>query len=110
MKERKVVAVLFADLVDSTRLTAGADPEQARGATLTRFYDATAEEIEAAGGTLEKFVGDAVLAVFGAPVAQEDHAERAFHVALAMQRRRAEVGEDSSCASGSKPAKSWSAA
>jgi DNA-binding SARP family transcriptional activator len=88
--ERKVVTVLFADLVGSTELTTAADPERAR-ALLDRYFDAMAEEIEAAGGTVEKFVGDAVLAVFGAPVAQEDHTERALHVALAMQRRLAEL-------------------
>ena len=83
--ERKVATVLFADLVDSTGLGEG-DPEQTR-ALLERFYAATAEEVEQAGGTVEKFAGDAVMAAFGAPVALEDHAERALHAALAMQRR-----------------------
>ena len=64
-------------------------PERTR-ALLDRFYDAMAEEIEAAGGTVEKFVGDAVMAAFGAPAAQEDHAERALHAALSMRRRLAE--------------------
>jgi class 3 adenylate cyclase len=83
--ERKVATVLFADLVDSTGLGEG-DPEQTR-ALLERFYAAMAEEVEQAGGTVEKFAGDAVMAAFGAPVALEDHAERALHAALAMQRR-----------------------
>ena len=83
--ERKVATVLFADLVDSTGLGEG-DPEQTR-ALLERFYAAMAEEVEHAGGTVEKFAGDAVMAAFGAPVALEDHAERALHAALAMQRR-----------------------
>ena len=54
---------------------------------LERFYDAMSDEIGRTGGTVEKFVGDAVMAVFGVPVALEDHAERALHAALAMQRR-----------------------
>ena len=61
--ERKVATVLFADLVDSTGLGEG-DPEQTR-ALLERFYAAMAEEVEQAGGTVEKFAGDAVMAAFG---------------------------------------------
>jgi class 3 adenylate cyclase len=56
-------------------------------ALLNRFYDAIAAEIASAGGTVEKFVGDAVMAAFGAPAAQEDHAGRALHAVLSMQRR-----------------------
>src|SRR6185369_13228831 len=66
------------------------DPERTR-AMLERFYDAMAAEIERAGGTVEKFVGDAVMAAFGAPAALEDHAERALHASLAMQRRLREL-------------------
>ena len=89
-EERKLVTVLFADLVGSTALVSDEDPERVR-VRLERFYDAMAEEIERTGGTVEKFAGDAVMAVFGAPVALEDHAERALHAALAMQRRLQEL-------------------
>jgi class 3 adenylate cyclase len=91
--ERKVATVLFADLVGSTVLGSEQDPERTR-ALLDRFYDAMAEEIELAGGTVEKFVGDAVMAAFGAPAALEDHAERALHAALGMQRRLHELFGD----------------
>jgi class 3 adenylate cyclase len=86
--------VLFADLVGSTELAGSQDPERTR-AVLNRFYDAMAVEIAGAGGTVEKFVGDAVVAAFGAPAAQEDHAERALHAALSMQRRLDELFGDS---------------
>src|SRR6266516_799000 len=87
--ERKLATVLFVDLVGSTEL-GEQDPERTR-ALLERYYDAAAEAIETAGGTLEKFVGDAVLAAFGAPAGQEDHAERALHAALAVRARCAEL-------------------
>jgi class 3 adenylate cyclase/tetratricopeptide (TPR) repeat protein len=85
-EERKVATVLFADLVGSTALGSEQDPERTR-VLLDRFYEAMSDEIELAGGTVEKFVGDAVMAAFGAPAALEDHAERALHAALGMQRR-----------------------
>ena len=91
--ERKFVTVIFADLVGSTRLGGSQDPERTR-ALLERFYDAMADELDTAGGTVEKFAGDAVMAVFGAPASLEDHAERALHAALAMQRRLREVFAD----------------
>jgi class 3 adenylate cyclase len=90
IEERKLATVLFADLVGSTARADSEDPERMR-VLLERFYDAMAEEIERAGGTVEKFAGDAVMAVFGAPNALEDHAERALHAALAMQRRLAQL-------------------
>jgi class 3 adenylate cyclase/tetratricopeptide (TPR) repeat protein len=92
-EERKLATVLFADLVGSTELAGSQDPERTR-ALLNRFYDAMASEITEVGGTIEKFVGDAVMAAFGAPAAQEDHAERALHAALSMQRRLAELFGD----------------
>jgi class 3 adenylate cyclase len=85
--ERKLATILFADLAGSTALASGEqDPERTR-ARLERFYEAMSAEIESAGGTVEKFAGDAVMAAFGAPEALEDHAERALHTALSMQRR-----------------------
>ena len=84
--ERKLATMLFADLVGSTELAASQDAERTR-VMLDRFYDAMEAEIRQAGGTVEKFAGDAVMAAFGVPVAQEDHIERALHAALAMRRR-----------------------
>jgi len=84
-EERKLATVLFADLVGSTALADSQDAERTR-AVLNRFYDAMSEEIGNAGGTVEKFIGDAVMAAFGAPAAQEDHAHRALHAALSMRR------------------------
>jgi len=84
--ERKLATVIFADLVGSTERAGSQDPERTR-AVLDRFYEAMAGEIDTAGGTVEKFAGDAVMAAFGAPTSLEDHAERALHAALAMQRR-----------------------
>jgi class 3 adenylate cyclase len=91
--ERKLATVLFADLVGSTQLAGSRDPEHTR-ALLDRFYDAMADEIGAAGGTIEKYAGDAVMAVFGVPAAYEDHAERALGAALAMRARLAELFGD----------------
>ncbi|MGH3052679.1 MAG: AAA family ATPase, partial [Gaiellaceae bacterium] len=92
--ERKLATILFADLVGSTALGASQDPERTR-ALLDRFYEAMAAEIESAGGTVEKFAGDAVMAAFGAPAAHEDDAERALHAALAMRRKLEELFADS---------------
>ena len=92
-EERKLVTVLFADLVGSTAYAGDRDPERVR-VQLERFYEAMRVEIERTGGTVEKFAGDAVMAVFGAPAALEDHAERALHAALAMQERLHELFGD----------------
>ncbi|MEP7041203.1 MAG: adenylate/guanylate cyclase domain-containing protein, partial [Chloroflexota bacterium] len=88
--ERKLATVIFADLVGSTALAGSQDAERTRR-VLERFYDAMAAEIDIAGGTVEKFAGDAVMAAFGAPTSLEDHAERSLHAALAMQRRMREL-------------------
>ena len=86
IEERKLVTALFADLVSSTELAARLDPEEL-SAVVRPFLLAMTEEIERFGGTLEKYAGDAVVAVFGAPVAHEDDPERAVRAALAMQER-----------------------
>jgi class 3 adenylate cyclase/tetratricopeptide (TPR) repeat protein len=82
--ERKLATVLFVDLVGSTALVSGADPEVVRR-RMTRFFDEVSHGIETHGGFVEKYAGDAVLAVFGVPQAHEDDAERAVRAALAIQ-------------------------
>src|SRR3954467_10358777 len=79
--ERKVVSVLFCDLAGFTAASESADPEDVR-ARLQPYYRLLRKEIEFFGGTVEKFVGDAVMAVFGAPAAHEDDAERAVRAGL----------------------------
>ena len=81
--ERRLVSVLFADLVGFTTLAEGRDPEETRD-LLTRYFGVARDVIERYGGTVEKFIGDAVMAVWGAPVAQEDDAERAVRAALEL--------------------------
>src|SRR6059058_1790903 len=83
-EERKVVTILFTDLVGSTAQAEGLDPEDVR-ATLSSYYAQLRAELERHGGTVEKFIGDAVMAVFGAPVSHEDDAERAVRAALAIR-------------------------
>ena len=80
-EERKVVTVLFVDLVGSTAQGDRRDPEDVR-ATLVPFYDGLRVDIERYGGRVEKFIGDAVMALFGAPVTHEDDPERAVRAAL----------------------------
>jgi class 3 adenylate cyclase/tetratricopeptide (TPR) repeat protein len=81
--ERKLATVLFADLVGSTELLAGQDPEITRR-RVTRFFDGVQQCIETHGGTVEKFAGDAVMAAFGIPLAHEDDAERAVRAAFGI--------------------------
>ena len=89
-EERKVVTILFTDLVGSTARAEGLDPEDVR-ATLSAYYAQLRAELERHGGTVEKFIGDAVMAVFGAPVSHEDDPERAVRAALAI---RDSVGDE----------------
>src|SRR6266498_1637409 len=83
-EERKIVTVLFADVVDSTATADERDPEDVRAA-LRPQVARMREELERFGGTFEKYIGDAVMAVFGAPVAHEDDPERAVRAALAIR-------------------------
>jgi class 3 adenylate cyclase len=92
-EERKVVTVLFADVSGSTALGEQLDPERLR-ALLGAYFAAMAAVIQSWGGTVEKYIGDAVMAVFGVPTVREDDAERALHAALEMQSRLAELNVD----------------
>ncbi|MGH3053726.1 MAG: adenylate/guanylate cyclase domain-containing protein, partial [Gaiellaceae bacterium] len=82
--ERRVVTVLFADLVGFTSRAEALDPEDVR-ALLAPYWERLRGELELRGGTVEKFIGDAVMALFGAPVAHEDDPERAVRAALAIR-------------------------
>ena len=82
--ERRVLTVLFADLVDSTSLVESLDPEAARD-LLSETFRRLAAEVRRFGGTLEKYIGDAIFAVFGYPTGHDDDAARAVRAALAMR-------------------------
>src|SRR5256884_5458092 len=79
--ERRLVSVLFADLVGFTSLSDTRDPEDVRD-LLTRYFETSREVVGRYGGTVDKFIGDAVVAVWGTPAAHEDDAERAVRAAL----------------------------
>ena len=81
--ERRLVTVLFADLVGFTTLAEGRDPEAVRE-LLTHYFELTRDIIERYGGTVEKFIGDAVMAVWGTPIAHEDDAERGVRAGLEL--------------------------
>ena len=83
-EERKIVTVLFADLVGFTSRSERMDVEDVRG-TLAPYHALLREQLEHYGGTVEKFIGDAVMALFGAPVAHEDDPERAVRAALSIR-------------------------
>jgi adenylate/guanylate cyclase family protein/double zinc ribbon protein len=92
-EERKVISVLFADLVGFTSRAEKLDPEDVR-ALPSPYYARLRLELERHGGTVEKFIGDAVVALFGAPVAHEDDPERAVRAALAIREAIAELNEN----------------
>ena len=91
-RERKVVTVLFADLVGFTARAEELDPEDVE-AILRPYHEGLRTELERFGGTVEKFIGDAVVALFGAPLAHEDDPERAVRAALAIRDWAREQGE-----------------
>jgi class 3 adenylate cyclase len=91
-EERRVVSVLFVDLVGFTSRAEQLDPEDVR-TMLTRYHERARAEIERFGGVVEKFIGDAVMALFGAPVAYGDDAERAVRAALSVCDAIADMNE-----------------
>jgi class 3 adenylate cyclase/tetratricopeptide (TPR) repeat protein len=91
-EERKVVTVLFADLAGSTELAARLDPERFRE-VIGAFYQMVSGELESLRGRVEKFVGDAVMAVFGLPTSHEDDAIRAIRAGFIIRDRTSRLGE-----------------
>jgi adenylate cyclase len=92
-EQRKVVTILFADLSGSTPLAERLDPEDLRR-VLASYFSQLSRQIRRYEGTIDKYIGDAVMAVFGAPLSHEDDAERAIHAALAMHRSIAKLNDD----------------
>jgi class 3 adenylate cyclase/tetratricopeptide (TPR) repeat protein len=93
VSERRLVTVLFADLVGFTPLSESRDPEEVRE-LLSRYFDTARRLIGLYGGTVEKFIGDAVMAVWGTPVATEDDAERAVRAGLDLIAAVTALGDD----------------
>ena len=93
VSERRLVSVLFADLVGFTTLSESRDAEEVRE-LLTRYFDTCRRLIELYGGTVEKFIGDAVMAVWGTPTATEDDAERAVRAALDLVAAVSALGQE----------------
>src|SRR2546430_2123479 len=91
--ERRLVSVLFADLVGFTTLSESRDAEDARE-LLSRYFEACRRLVERYGGTVEKFIGDAVMAVWGTPTANEDDAERAVRTALDLVAAVSALGDE----------------
>jgi class 3 adenylate cyclase/tetratricopeptide (TPR) repeat protein len=91
--ERRFVSVLFADLVGFTSLSEQRDSEEVRD-LLTRYFDTGRRIIERYGGNVEKFIGDAVMAVWGTPTAQEDDAERSVRAALELTQAISQLGAE----------------
>src|SRR5207342_2973670 len=85
-EERRLVTILFADVVGSTAMGEELDPEDVR-ALLGRLFAIATDAIERHGGRVEKFIGDAIMAVFGLPTAHDDDAARALSAALDLRDR-----------------------
>ena len=83
-EERRIVSIIFVDLVGSTAQAEMLDPEDVR-AMLTPYHELVRREIESFGGVVEKFIGDAIMGVFGAPIAYGDDAERAVRAAFVVR-------------------------
>ena len=92
-EERRIISVMFIDLVGFTPLTEAQDSEDVRG-LLTRYFDRARETVDRYGGTIDKFIGDAVMAVWGADTAHEDDAERAVRAAMELVDSVEELGND----------------
>lgn len=92
-EERRVVTVMFADIIGSTPLADRLDPEDMR-AILTGYFNLMTQQIRKHGGTVEKYIGDAVMAVFGTPVTHEDDPDRAIRAALDMQSALADFNKE----------------
>src|SRR6266567_6953037 len=91
-EERRLVTIMFADITGSTPLADRLDPEDMR-AILTGYFNLMTEQIRKHDGTVEKYIGDAVMAVFGAPIAHEDDPDRALRAALDMQAALAKFND-----------------
>jgi class 3 adenylate cyclase len=91
MKHRKVVTILFCDVTGSTSLGESVDPEALQG-LLARYFERMKGIVESHGGSVEKFIGDAVMAVFGVPQVHEDDALRAVRAAVEMRDALPELG------------------
>jgi predicted ATPase/class 3 adenylate cyclase len=91
--ERRLVSVMFADLVGFTTLSESRDAEEVRE-LLTRYFDTCGSLVERYGGVIEKFIGDAVMAVWGTPITNEDDAERAVRAALELTEAVVALGEE----------------
>src|SRR5689334_17559936 len=91
--ERKQVTILFADLVDSMELAQRMDPEDWRS-IMDGYFRVLADGVHELEGTVNQFTGDGIMAIFGAPIAHEDHARRACLAALKLQERIAAFSEE----------------